>query len=295
MSDIELMDSKHPKYVDLLDEDKPIAGQKFTCISFVSPENILAVKEQFFFTKFLKNWDLSKSLDKFTEFMNFVSYKYKIDASQLQDDLKDFVKDQIKELQLSDVKGDYDLFIEKYEDEIMAEFNKEHGFQTSVRGIKVRGTFETQEEAEMHCKKLRELDPNHDVYVGPVGLWMPWEPSAFKTGRVEHLNPTLNKLMHHKNENQRQAKEDFDKRVFDAKKNAIDKNIKLAQETGNKLTQNLNEDGNLVSMTANNKEISTADLKEELLKNVDRAPPAKESDHGLSLLQNSQNTVIKKN
>ena len=29
------------KYVDLLEEDKPIAGQKFACISFVSPENIL--------------------------------------------------------------------------------------------------------------------------------------------------------------------------------------------------------------------------------------------------------------
>ena len=25
----------NPKYVDLLDEDKPIAGQKFACISFV--------------------------------------------------------------------------------------------------------------------------------------------------------------------------------------------------------------------------------------------------------------------
>ena len=29
----------NPKYVDLLDEDKSIAGQKFVCVSFVSPEN----------------------------------------------------------------------------------------------------------------------------------------------------------------------------------------------------------------------------------------------------------------
>ena len=29
------------KYVDLLEEDKPISGQKFVCVSFVSPENIL--------------------------------------------------------------------------------------------------------------------------------------------------------------------------------------------------------------------------------------------------------------
>ena len=31
----------NPKYVDLLEEDKPIAGQKFCCVSFVSPEKIL--------------------------------------------------------------------------------------------------------------------------------------------------------------------------------------------------------------------------------------------------------------
>ena len=36
--------SKNPKYVDLLDEDKPISGQKFVCVSFISPENILKQK-----------------------------------------------------------------------------------------------------------------------------------------------------------------------------------------------------------------------------------------------------------
>ena len=36
------------KYVDLLEEDKPIAGQKFACISFVSPEKIIKQKEIFY-------------------------------------------------------------------------------------------------------------------------------------------------------------------------------------------------------------------------------------------------------
>ena len=40
---------ENPKYVDLLEEDKPIAGQKFVCMSFCSPENILKQKEIFFF------------------------------------------------------------------------------------------------------------------------------------------------------------------------------------------------------------------------------------------------------
>ena len=52
--------------------------------------------------------------------------------------------------------------------------------------FKIRGTYSTQEEAELRCKLLREVDPNHNVYVGPVGMWMPWEPEAYKTGRVEY-------------------------------------------------------------------------------------------------------------
>jgi len=41
--------STNSKYVDLLEEDKPIAGQKFVCVSFVSPEKILKQKGIFFF------------------------------------------------------------------------------------------------------------------------------------------------------------------------------------------------------------------------------------------------------
>ena len=42
--------SENPKYVDLLEEDKPLSGQKFVCVSFVSPENILKQKNHFFFS-----------------------------------------------------------------------------------------------------------------------------------------------------------------------------------------------------------------------------------------------------
>ena len=39
--------SEDSKYVDLLDEDKPIAGQKYVCLSFVSPEDILKDKKTY--------------------------------------------------------------------------------------------------------------------------------------------------------------------------------------------------------------------------------------------------------
>ena len=38
---------------------------------------------------------------------------------------------------------------------------------------------------------LREMDPTHDVYVGPVGSWMPFHPEAYKTGRVEYMEEEL--------------------------------------------------------------------------------------------------------
>ncbi len=56
--------SSNPKYVDLLEEDKPISGQKFVCVSFVSPENILLQKNHFLFKEFLKHYDFSKSVEK---------------------------------------------------------------------------------------------------------------------------------------------------------------------------------------------------------------------------------------
>ena len=40
--------TENPKYIDLLDEDKPVAGQKFACISFISPEKILEQKNLYF-------------------------------------------------------------------------------------------------------------------------------------------------------------------------------------------------------------------------------------------------------
>ena len=62
-----------PKYIDLLDEDQPIAGQKFVCLSFLSPEKILKNRELFYFNSFLKQYDFIKSMQKFQEFLSFLS------------------------------------------------------------------------------------------------------------------------------------------------------------------------------------------------------------------------------
>jgi len=273
--------SANPKYVDMLDEDKPLAGQKFTCVSFVSPEKIVKARELFNFQQFLKQWDMNKSLEKFNHFLNFLAYKYNLNFDTISKDLQDFCKDEKDNLFLTTLEDDYKNFIDVNEERLEGQFGKEHGFQTSVRGLKVRGNYPTQEEAEMRCKLLREVDPNHDVYVGPVGLWMPFHPESYKTGRVEYLEDELNQIMQEKNKSEASEKVEFEKRVRDTKEKAMEDNKKKAQESGNVLTQTIDAEGNLISVKDMKEEISVADLRKELFEG-ENIVTDKQSDHGLS-------------
>ena len=240
--------SENPKYVDLLTEDKPISGQKFVCVSFVSPENILKQKNEYYFQEFLKEYEFSKSVQKYTQFLNFMSYKYNLKFESLMVDFQEFIKSEKDTITENYVRDEYNNFLDKHEERLEDEFNTANAFQTSTRGLKVRGSFSTMEEAEIRCKLLREIDPNHNVYVGQVGMWMPWEPESYKTGRVEYLEEELNQLMSEKEQNEKAAKQQFEKRILETKKEAIEENKKLAKKYNNKLTQNIDEDGNLVGV-----------------------------------------------
>jgi hypothetical protein len=192
-----------PKYIDLLDEDQPIAGQKFACLSFLSPEKILKDKNLYFFESFIKQYDLYKSLEKFTQFLNFISFKYKLDFEKLQKDMEDFAKEEQKNIFNLSLEAEYKTYIDNNEEKLEEKFNEINEFQTSTRGLKVRGCFPTEKEAELRCKMLREIDPNHDILVGPVGMWVPWDPEAYKTGKVEYLEEELNQLMSEKTKNEK--------------------------------------------------------------------------------------------
>jgi len=282
-----------PKYIDLLDEDQSVAGQKFVCLSFISPEKILKLKEEYFFEQFLKQYDLNKSLAKYTEFLNFIAYKYKLDFDKLTKDLQDFSTTEKEKLYNSTLTDDYKTYIDNHEESLDESFNKDNNFQTSTRGLKVRGCFPSQQEAELRCKLLRELDPNHDILVGPVGVWVPWDPEAYKTGRVEYLEEELNQLMNEKQKNERAAKVEFDKRLKESRKKAIEDNIEKAKTSGNVLTQTLNESGELVSVkdinsTENallNQEdtVTQGDIKDALFSG-ENVVIDKQTDHGLSML-----------
>lgn len=257
------------KYVDLCDEDPPIAGQKFACMSFVSPEKILKKREVYLFNQFVKNWEFSKSMERYFEFIHFIAYKYSLQVDGLITDFNDFVKEESDKIKKSGIDDDYKNFLDKQEDKLNESFNREHAFQTSVRGLKIRGAYSTQEEAEERCKKLRDQDPNHDIYVGPVGVWVPWDPDAYKTGRVEHMEEELNALHKEKLKNEEMAKKEFEERIRETKKKAIMENIDKANKSGNVLTQTMDEEGNLIGVkeTVNFDEREVASVESTQLRN----------------------------
>ena len=90
---------------------------------------------------------------------------------------------------------------------------------------------------------------------------------------IEYLEEELNKLMSEKQNNEEQAKQEFEKRVRETKQKAIAENVKLAKETGNKLTQGITEEGELIGVNEmntqervfnNQEEISSGDIRKEL-------------------------------
>lgn len=266
--------SVNPKYVDLLEVDKPIAGQAFGCFSFISPEKILKQRETFYFEEFLKQWEMNKSMEKFHQFLNFISFKYRLQFEEVIKDFEVFVKEEHETIVGSSIEDDYKTFLDRKEDELEKKFNVKHNFQTSVRGFKSRGNFASQEEAELRAKLLRETDPSFDVFIGPVGTWLPWEPESYKTGRVEYMEEELNQLAHEKKRNEEVAKNAFEQRVKETKQKAIDENKKNAEKHGNVLTQDIDEEGNLIGVGNNTTEqtfstkelenISVADIRSEL-------------------------------
>lgn len=281
----------NPKYVDLLEVDRPIAGQNFGCFSFISPEKIIKQRELFFFEEFLKNWEVSKSMEKFNQFLNFICYKYRIKFEDVTVDFEEFLKEERESIINSgSLEADYRNFLDNHEHEVEKKFNTKHKFQTSVRAFKARGNFSTQEEAELRANMLREVDPNFDIFVGPIGVWLPWEPEAYKTGRVEYMEEELNQLAHEKKNNENAAKNAFEQRIKETKQKAIEENKKNADKYGGTVTQDVDEDGNLIGIGVSTQEkvfgqndvVSIDDIRNELFEGDNIV--TSETDHGKSQL-----------
>ena len=150
---------------DYLEIDPPINGQSYCCLSFVSPESMIDDRHAFNATKFLQSVCKSENMD------------------------------------FDKIMAQYKDFTYKHEDELQKEYDEKNSFKTSVRGVKVRGVYQSRQEAEMRASKLHKSDSNFHVYVGQVGYWLPWDPTADKIEDEHFTDSQLNELMQKYKEN----------------------------------------------------------------------------------------------
>lgn len=166
---------------DFLEVDPKIPGQNFVCLSFVSPDKVLKQKEMYNTTKFLEH--LFNAEDQYTN------------------DMKDRMMNKETKTDYETVKALYEDWKYTRNDKLEADFYQENDFRTTIRGLKIRGTYDTHKEATIRAQVLRRKDPNFNVFVGQVGSWLPWDPECEQIPEQEYQEQMLNDLVKKYKEN----------------------------------------------------------------------------------------------
>ena len=122
----------------------------------------------------------------------------------------------------------------------------------TVSGVKIGGSYETYEEAKKRAEFLQKHNKYHNIYIGEVGKWCPFEDNPDKAKDCEYMNKDLNKLMKTYLEQQEKAKEYHETRKQDMVKKAVESSEnqkklnkinedKEENESGNKKKNKLNK------------------------------------------------------
>lgn len=213
---------------DFLDEDAEITGQKFCLLSFLSPEKVLKDKNLFMFEQFLKGYEFRTRVNNLEKYLidtitgintkldaeadalaakdlsgaSDLCRKAKIRVDTTMDSFHEFVKKNEKDLKETQLKERYDDFLYAAKAKLEDDFYAKNEFRTTVRGLKVRGVYASQSEAVARSKKLQRLDTLHNIFVGEVGKWLPWDPEPSEVGDQEYAEDQLNTLMKKYKENE---------------------------------------------------------------------------------------------
>jgi len=216
-----------------LESDDEIRGQKYVCLSFLTPNRgLLRRKDLYFFAEFLKFYALDYKV-KATESFVLGELRGVQDAlsnailtianSNLTDvsgnaqvqkdlvasieklrsdlaqrtaaDLEAHVKANLGDFRESSINEEYEKWMVTSRQRLEDAFHKENNFQTSIHGLKVRGVYSNHDQATARAKALSKKDPYFNVYVADVGEWLPWDPEPEDVEDSEYQNDELNKLM----------------------------------------------------------------------------------------------------
>ena len=226
--------------VDYLEEDAPIRGQEYVCLSFLSPEKILDSKEVFTFTKFTEHF--TKEVRQLFENLS-VKYPDEEDAiKSIADRYRFLFNDR-------HMQEEYKYFMDDKSEDLDKEFSETVDFQTNIRGIKVRGSYNTMKEAQIRSEVLKRKDKNHNIYIAQVGCWCPWDPNPNDIQDQHYSEDKLNTLMKKYRENQQFKDEVFDERkneMLEAQKEKHARMKKQNEEQNVDNSENVNDSENVV-------------------------------------------------
>ena len=206
---------------DYLEEDAEIRGQRYVCLSFLSPEKILDDKRVFTFNKFTEQF--CKDVN---ELFGNMKIKYPDDADTFQT-----VADRYRFLfNKRHMQEEYKYFMDEKSEELDREFSETVDYQTNVRGIKVRGCYDSMREAQIRSEVLKRKDKKHNIFIAQVGCWCPWDPCADQIDDQHYGEDQLNTLMQKYKENQAHKDEVFDERKEEMLEAQKERNQKVAEQ-----------------------------------------------------------------
>ena len=211
---------------DFLEVDPKIPGQNFCCLSFVSPDKVIKQKEVTFVTKFLEH--LFNADDQYTV------------------DMRDKMMNKEEKVNYENVKKFYEDWKYSRSDKLEAEFYEENDFRTTMRGLKIRGTYDTHKEASVRAQVLRRKDPSFNVFVGQVGSWLPWDPECDKVQEQEYQEQMLNDLVKKYKENMDNSNDMYDQlkeeQIKKAREELKERKAKLAEQENEPVKESTPED-----------------------------------------------------
>jgi hypothetical protein len=154
------------------------------------------------FEEFIKFMDYDWKVKGLEHLMAFLSKKYSLKIDDLFKDVEEFSKVRNEEIRQTDVPEQWQVFLLKNEKELQEKFDNNVEFRTNVRGVKVRRSFPTVEEAQVMAKVLQRKYPKDNLYIGKVGTWLPWDPNEHLMPEVQYAEKELNELMRRYKENE---------------------------------------------------------------------------------------------
>ena len=275
---------------DFLDEDTEIPGQKYVLLSFLSPEAVLANKDAFFFKKFLESYEVNwkiKNLEKYmvdvvqsinqqlderiTELEKndqfdqaTICRKNRLRIDDIMSHYNTFVQKQRQDINTTTITEAYDDFMYSSQSKLEDEFYAMNDFKTSMRGLKVRGVYGNPKEAELRAKKLQNKDKYHNIFIGEVGKWLPWDPKPHQIAEQEYAQEQLNTLMRKYKENEDSREKFFEERTKGEK---YEKKVFGAPVEGGSVSQQLGgmfESGDLAISRKMEKASLTVEKVEEV-------------------------------